>query len=301
MRKLGINLFVCAIVGLAACGQQNEEGFETTDSGLQYKYIKEGNGEKPETGKVVAINMSWKTADDSVQFPAPGQEPLAVLKIDSTNSGMIYEGLKMLQEGDSATFRIPAKDFFENTLMAQVPAEIDSTSMLTFDIGMSDVMSEEDFQTFRMEQMKKQREQMLAMQSEQMSKDSVIIEEYLEKNNINAKTTESGLRYVITKKGKGIQPSPGDTVVVQYTGKLLDGTQFDTSVGKPEPFSFPIGQGMVIPGWDEGIALLNEGSKATLFIPSPLAYGPRGAGQDITPNSVLVFDVELVDVKPAKK
>lgn len=301
MKKLGINLLICAIIGLTACGQQNEEGFETTDSGLQYKYINEGDGEKPEMGKIVAINMSWKTADDSVQFPAEGQEPLAVLKIDSTNSGMIYEGLKMLKEGDSVTFKIPAKDFFENTLMTQVPTEIDSASMLTFDIGMSDVMSEEDFQTFRMEQMKKQREQMLAMQSEQMAKDSAKIEEYLSENDIDAQTTESGIRYVITKKGKGIQPSPGDTVVVQYTGKLLDGKVFDTSEGKPEPFSFPIGQGMVIPGWDEGIALLNEGAKATLYIPSPLAYGPRGAGQDITPNSVLIFDVELVDVKPAKK
>ncbi len=209
MKKLGIHLFICAVVGLTACGQQSEDGFETTDSGLQYKYIKEGSGEKPDTGKIIAINMQWKTADDSVKFPAPGQESLAVLKIDSTNAGMIYEGIKMMKEGDSVTFRIPAKDFFGTTLMTPVPTEIDSASNLTFDIGLTDVMSEEDFQTFRMEQMKKQQEQMLAMQSEQMTEDSATITNYLKENNIDAQTTDSGIRYVITKKGKGIQPSTG--------------------------------------------------------------------------------------------
>lgn len=301
MKHLGINLIVLAIVVLTACGQQNEEGFESTDSGLQYKYITQGEGEKAEDGKIVSINMMWKTADDSIRFPAPGQEPLTLIKIDSTNTGLIYEGFAMLKEGDSVEFKLPAKDFFENTARAPMPPDIDSTSLLTFNIGVDDVMSEEEFDAFRTEQMRKQREEMLAGQAEQMKIDSAMIEEYLKENNIDAKTTESGIRYVITKKGKGVQPSPGDSVFVQYTGKFLDGTKFDSSYDREgqKPLAFPIGQGMVIPGWDEGIALLNEGSKATLYVPSPLAYGPQGAGGVIEPNSVLVFDVELVDVKEA--
>lgn len=300
MKHLSINILVLAIVVLTACNQQNEGGYESTDSGLQYKYITQGEGDKAENGKILTINMSYKTEDDSVLFNTSEQGGPVPIQIDSSATGLIYEGFAMLKEGDSVEFRVPAHDVFVNTFRNQVPPFIDSASMLTFNVGVDDVMSEEEFQTFRMEQMKKQRDEMLAHQTEQMKTDSAKIAEYLKENSIDAKTTESGIRYVITKKGKGIQPSPGDSVVVQYTGKFLDGTKFDSSYDRSQPFTFPIGQGMVIPGWDEGIALLNEGSKATLYIPSPLAYGPQGAGGVIEPNSVLVFDVELVDVKETK-
>jgi peptidylprolyl isomerase len=107
-------------------------------------------------------------------------------------------------------------------------------------------------------------------------------------------TTASGLRYVITEKGAGEQPKTGDKVSVHYTGTLTDGTKFDSSVDRGTPFTFPLGKGRVIPGWDEGIALLNVGDKATLLIPSALAYGENGAGQSIPPNADLIFEVELI-------
>ncbi len=294
MKQFRVSLAILSVAALAACGQQNEEGFESTDSGLQYKYIKQGEGAQAENGKILFINMSYKTAKDSVLFPPAGQEVSTLpIKIDSGATGMIYEGFAMMKEGDSVEFKIPAEDVFIKTFNAPaIPDFIDSTSDITFYVGVDKVMSEEAAQAYQMEQM-------LAQQSGQMKTDSAKIEEYLKSKKVDAKTTESGVRYVVTKKGKGVQPSPGDSVTVQYTGKLLDGTQFDSSYDRKEPFTFPIGQGMVIPGWDEGIALLNEGSKATLYIPSPLAYGAQGAGGAIPPNSVLVFDVELVDVKEA--
>ncbi len=107
--------------------------------------------------------------------------------------------------------------------------------------------------------------------------------------------TKSGLRYKIThKSGSGKKPVKGKNVAVHYIGKLPDGTIFDNSYGRGEPIEFPIGIGYVIPGWDEGIRLLEEGDKATLVIPSYLAYGESGAGGVIPPNANLVFDVELV-------
>ena len=111
--------------------------------------------------------------------------------------------------------------------------------------------------------------------------------------------TESGLQYHIFEEGDGRAPEDGEVVSVHYTGYLADGTEFDSSVGSGQPFSFAIGQGLVIPGWDEGIALLNVGDKGRLILPSELGYGPQGAGGGIIPpNATLVFDVELVDIRP---
>ncbi len=137
---------------------------------------------------------------------------------------------------------------------------------------------------------------MLAASGEQMDKDIEIIDQYLKDNNIAAQSTESGLRYVIEVEGSGNNPESGQNVSVHYTGMLLNGTKFDSSHDRGNPLPFAIGQGQVIQGWDEGIALLKKGGKGTLYIPSPLAYGPRGAGADIPPNAVLKFEVELVDV-----
>jgi peptidyl-prolyl cis-trans isomerase A (cyclophilin A) len=107
--------------------------------------------------------------------------------------------------------------------------------------------------------------------------------------------TESGLFYKITREGSGDHPPTGSSVSVHYRGMMLDGTVFDSSYQREEPISFPLGQGSVIKGWDEGIKLLKKGSTAKLVIPSELAYGSRGAGGVIPPDATLIFEVELVD------
>ena len=110
-------------------------------------------------------------------------------------------------------------------------------------------------------------------------------------------TTPSGLTYLITKKGMGPQPKKGETVIVHYTGMLTNGVKFDSSRDRNEPFEFKLGTGQVIKGWDEGFSNLRVGDQAILVIPSDLAYGSRGAGGVIPPDSKLIFVVELVDVK----
>jgi FKBP-type peptidyl-prolyl cis-trans isomerase len=104
--------------------------------------------------------------------------------------------------------------------------------------------------------------------------------------------------YVVEQEGSGENPSSGQTVSVHYKGQLLDGTEFDNSYSRGEPITFKLGVGQVIPGWDEGIALMNKGAKFKLIIPSELGYGSRGAGGGvIPPNAMLIFDTELVEFK----
>lgn len=110
-------------------------------------------------------------------------------------------------------------------------------------------------------------------------------------------TTASGLQYEIIAAGTGVKPTAADTVVCHYKGTLLSGKEFDNSYTRGEPISFPVTG--VIRGWTEAVQLMPKGSKWKLYIPSDLAYGDRGAGQDIPPGSTLIFEVELVDVKPA--
>lgn len=110
----------------------------------------------------------------------------------------------------------------------------------------------------------------------------------------NVKTTASGLQYIVEKEGEGAQPTAEDEVTVHYTGKLLNGTVFDSSVNRGEPATFPLNR--VIPGWTEGVQLMKEGGKYTFFIPSDLAYGPQGIPNVIPPHSTLIFEVELIKV-----
>lgn len=119
---------------------------------------------------------------------------------------------------------------------------------------------------------------------------------YLEENGkrVEVKTTASGLQYEVLTEGKGQRPTSADEVTVHYTGRLIDGTVFDSSVERGEPATFGVTQ--VIPGWVEALQMMNEGSKWRLFIPSNLAYGPNGAGGVIGPNATLIFEVELIKV-----
>lgn len=121
-------------------------------------------------------------------------------------------------------------------------------------------------------------------------------EKFLKENGgrENVVTTASGLQYEVIKEGTGAQPQAGDDVTVHYTGKLIDGTVFDSSVERGAPATFGVTQ--VIPGWVEALQMMKEGAQWRLYIPSALAYGPNGAGGIIGPNATLIFDVELIKV-----
>jgi len=144
---------------------------------------------------------------------------------------------------------------------------------------------------------KEMTEKQTAANKEAAGKNTAVGEKFLAENKTKegVKTTASGLQYKVVKDGNGPTPKDTDTVVVNYRGTLVDGTEFDSSYKRGEPATFPVNR--VIKGWTEALQLMKVGSKYQLFIPSNLAYGERGPSQEIGPNSTLIFDVELLSIK----
>ncbi len=196
----------------------------------------------------------------------------------------------MLTLNDSATFLINADSLFEKTFNFPRPAFIRAGSYLTFNVKIDKVQSKAQID-----------EEMKAEAEKQSGVENVNIEKYIAEKKLSTTKTASGLQYVITKQGGAEKAKAGDTVVVHYTGTLLNGNKFDSSVDMGKPLEFPVGQGVVIKGWDEAFTTLTKGTKAKLIVPSALGYGPNAVGNGAIPAfSTLVFDVELVNIKKAK-
>ena len=235
----------------------------TTASGLKYIIWKKGDGAKADAGDKVSVHYAGRLLDgspfdDSYKRGQPFSFPLGGGRVIKGWD----EGIAYLNVGDSATLIIPSELGYGAADRPTIPAN----STLIFDVQLMDVKK-------------------------------VVKPVAYKTEGLDTLTTITGLRYIRMNKTEGAPAKAGSTVAVHYTGYLLDGTVFDSSISRGEPISFPIGTGRVIKGWDEGIALLKVGEKARLLIPSALAYGERGAGGLIPPNADLVFDVELVSVK----
>ena len=266
------------------------------DNGVELKYFKNGSGQEIEDGQIVMINLQYFDYDGNELLNKVGNDPV-VLQKDSSweSSGIIYNVIDNLVKGDSVFFQLTTEQFFKNAPQSvEVPDSV-KNKMISFYCGIQDVMSQNEFEDFQRIQYEKMQQEMEQQSNDQLSIDLELIDNYLKENNITAKSAESGLRYVITKMGSGENAAPGDNVTVHYTGMLLNGEKFDSSLDRNQPFSFQLGQGMVIRGWDEGITYFNKGSEGTLYIPSTLGYGASGAGGVIPPNAVLIFEIQVLD------
>jgi FKBP-type peptidyl-prolyl cis-trans isomerase FklB len=166
--------------------------------------------------------------------------------------------------------------------------------------GANPLLTQDEIRTVMTQFSKDMREKSAAVSKEAADKNAKEGEKFLAENKTKpgVKTTASGLQYIVEKEGNGASPKETDTAVVNYRGTLLDGTEFDSSYKRGEPATFPVNR--VIKGWTEALQLMKPGAKYKLFIPSNLAYGPGGAGGDIGPNATLLFEVELLSVKPGE-
>jgi peptidylprolyl isomerase len=257
-------ILLLLVVALAACGSYVGEGDTTTESGLQHIVIEEGDGPAPQAGEIVSIHYRG-SLEDGTEFDNSYDrgQPIAF----PLGQGMVIpgweEGIALMKVGEKAKLIIPPELAYGEQGAGGV---IPPNATLTFEVELVDILPGAP-------------------------------EAATEVDEADYTTTESGLKYYDLEVGEGPSPEPGQLVSVHYTGWLEDGKKFDSSLDRGQPFTFPIGMGQVIPGWDEGVGTMKVGGQRQLVIPSELAYGEQGAGGVIPPNAILIFEVELLDVQ----
>jgi len=308
MKKNLVFLTVAALA-FAACNG----GFKKGENGLEYKIYTDAPGATIKTGDFVSVNVIAKTDKDSLLGSSyDAGRPSQLLVAKPMYKGDLYSGLMMLSEGDSAALKIDADTMMKRSGQPKPPGFKGKYIVYTLKIEKvlpKGTMTDKAFQEKISQFFKAEGDKARAAEP-------IKIKNYIAAKNLKPIATPSGLNYVITQAGSGAKIGVGDTAVVDYTGRLMNSkeTVFDTSIksvaekaGPPsfdktqlqmrkfQPIKLVVGKKAVIPGWDEGLQLLNKGEKATFIIPSSLAYGEQGYGP-IGPFTPLVFEVELKDI-----
>jgi FKBP-type peptidyl-prolyl cis-trans isomerase len=193
--------------------------------------------------------------------------------------GSFENSLTHLAVGDSATIFVSADSLFMR-VQQPLPTGVAKGSDMKFIVKIKGIQTMAEFQKG---------------QEEKKNNELKVMDNFAKKNFPNATKTQYGMYRVVVKEGAGATISTGQTVKVDYTGKLMNGQIFDSSAGK-QPIEVPVGQGAVIPGWEQAIMMMKKGEKSIFFIPSNLAYGEQGSGP-IPPFSPLIFEMEIIDVK----
>lgn len=284
----GILVFAVLLIALiTAIGSGGAAGYIKLPSGLEYKIVENNAKEKVQEGELMIAYITYKTDKDSVVFSTYTTEKRStVFPVGKAeNIGDMNEAFLLLGPKDSALFKLPADSIFKGNVKR--PPFAGKGTFIHVGIRVDTVMSKEAFSKIAEEKSLIQKKV-----------DDDLIKEYLTANNLSAKKTASGLYYIIEKNGYGSNAKPGNSISVLYTGKLLDGTVFDASEKNGrEPFKVELGTHAVIAGWDEGLTYFNNGSKGILLIPSYLAYGDHEYPGRIPANSVLIFQIEVTNIK----
>jgi FKBP-type peptidyl-prolyl cis-trans isomerase FkpA len=266
---------------------------QPTASGIYFLETKKGAGKAPEKDAYITAHYTvYLLGSQEKLFSTVDRgEPIDFKYGSQFENEGFQEIIGMMREGGKANAIVPSSMAFGEKGAGSV---VPPFSTLYYDIELIKVMSNQEWENKKAEKEAKKQAENAQKEKEETS----IIQKYMKDNNITPTTTlPSGLIYVEKQAGTGPKPIDGKKVKVHYTGKLFNGTEFDSSVKRGQPYEFVLGRKNVIEGWDLGIALMNEGGKATLIVPSKLAYKDRGAGDIIPPFSPLVFDVELVETE----
>jgi len=254
------------------------KNLSTLDGFSVYRVV-EGTGEPVVLGSNVEIHMDIVNYKDSSLGSSRQMGKPFPFKVTQAKSAYALENaLLMLKVGDSALVNVNSDKYFaENGGEQNRPPFIPKGTDLTYRIKIYSLID--------MNKIAKEAE--------------AKVEAFIAERKLTTTKYDNGLRVAMLREGTGEFPKNGDNVTVHYRGTLLDGTQFDASYDRNQPFTFKVGTRQVIMGWEEGIPKIKIGGKAMLIIPSELGYGERGAGGSIPPNSTLVFEVEVLDSKPA--
>ena len=308
-RILPIAILGVALISNTGCNSGSGD-FKKTH-GLEYKIVKESKGKKAQQGDVVEFNLIAKCDTTELGNTWKQGRPGVTQVGEVKGSGDLRAVFPFLAAGDSAIVQISCDSIIKSIPPAQLEQAMKMQpwmkkgKKIVINLSVVSIKSKEDYQKDMSAKQAQMQEEMKAKAAQQLPVDDKILQDYFAKNNIKAAKTASGLYYTIQKPGSGVNIEKGETVSMKYTGKTLDGKAFDSNVDTTighhgtAPLTFSVGQGQMIPGVDEGAGLLKKGAKATLYLPSPLAYGAQGAGPNVGPNSILIFDVEITEVKAA--
>ncbi len=270
-----------AMTTLALVSCKKDGGFKDTKFGFQYKMHTEGKGAKPQGGDVIEFHQYVRKGDSLIQSTRQMGAPIKIRFPEATKGDKFLEAIKMLSSGDSLTVKLIVDS------LGQVRPPFKSGDVIYFDFKMIKVTPKAEAE-----------KEVAAMQAQATGIQTLLssaIENY-KSGKLKPQVTSTGLKYQILEQGSGAKAEAGKTVTVHYIGKLKDGTEFDSSFSHGDSYTFPLGKGQVIPGWDEGVQLLNEGGKGIFFIPSNLGYGDKDSGK-IPANSELIFYIELIKAK----
>lgn len=295
MTKFSVRMLaVASIAVLSAC---NGASYKKTSSGLMYKVIGSGSGNTVKPGQILKLNYIQKI-NDSVLTSSYDKMP-AYAKVDSAAEGQYNpaEIFHLLRKGDSAVVVQMVDTIMKKSPMG-LPPFMKKGDKLTLTLKVVEVFDTDELA--KVDGDKEMEKEQARMEKESASKSVESLKEvetYLGSKKITAQKTGKGTYVEIKTQGTGAQAEAGKFVSVRYTGiSMLSGKEFENNVGADkQAFTFQLGSGQVIPGWDEGIQLLKKGAKATLYIPGSLAYGPR-PGPGGTTFESLIFHVELEDV-----
>lgn len=294
MFKMKIRNKITALVALLmVSGLAMSQDFSVSPTGIQYKIFPGGGTKTIQHGKILRLSMIVKL-NDSVVYTTYGKVPAYQLVDSAMGWHNIQETLQMMKEGDSAVCIQMAdsliKKFGDNMSNVLKPGDKIYNYFKVVTVFPDEPTAMKDYEN----------EQKLMQASE-----IATLENYLKKNNITAQMAEGGTFVEIIEPGTSPAVDSGATIGVKYTGRTFAGVVFDSNTDSAfnhvQVFEFAVGQGSVISGWDKGLRLLKKGAKARLYIPSTEGYGMAGNGGEIKPYDNLIFDVEIVSVKPPVK
>ncbi|RYY71941.1 MAG: hypothetical protein EOO13_01310 [Chitinophagaceae bacterium] len=305
MRKISL-VAALAILALSAC----KESFKKGQKGLEYKIITSGSGDKVKMGEFMHLEIgqyysngkSDSLLSDSRTSPqGPMIQALDTMSIPPEFSSILLQ----MRKGDSVVVRILTDSVFKD-MPQQMPPSFKKGHYLTTTIKMVDILkTQAAADSARATAMAAAQIRMKAQADEQIKKDDKILKDYFAKNKINVIKGELGTYVEILQPGTGPNVDTSNVVSINYTGKSMEGKAFDSNIDPAFNHVRPLlanltsdpSLGMrVVPGWNDGLKLLNKGAKARFYLPSSLAYGPQGNGQEIGPNANLVFDIEVLDI-----
>ncbi len=283
---------VCLIILTVACsnGKDTFKDYKKTETGLYYKFEIENKKEQQvQIGDLLVAEMKV-TLDDSLLFDNFGDPQRLMMVVESDFKGDLAEGLRMLHLGDVAYFAIAADSIAKIGVQMPPFYKSETGQRIVYYIKLHSIVTEEEL----MQEKEQQEKELMVLESSEQDS----IDTYLAKNNIKQKPTQSGLYYIETLKGTGQNIEIGKTITMNYTGKFLNGEIFDSSLGEGrEPMEFVLQEDLMIKGFTEGLLKMKDKGKATLIIPSKLAYGKSSPQSPIPPYATIIFDVEILNVQ----